>query len=516
MTEPGPTTRRQFLKTLGWLFAAGVAEPVASLVQAAEAAPSGKARQPYKLLPWTGDDFTIGHRLRDGDIPRLPVDSERSVDFVIAGGGLSGLVSAYYLRDHDFLLLEQYDEPGGHATGRSYRGIDYSLGAAYMGTNEGICGRLFDELGIQPVTLPATKNSWYWEGKWYPGISGKDQSIVYREFSRFIDECKPVWKAMPSGEPRLPLTGSELSRLDAAVFGSGLSGYDKRFLLLLDSFLKSSCCAGLNQLSALAGYYLAQDLVSPSYVFKGGNPAIARALLRALSQTGSGRVATGAFVWQIDIRDGGASVVYSLKDGSTHRVNCRRVIVAVPPLVAARIIPALDDRAKAGLLSFKFGAYLVANFCMPRKTFRGAYDNWVGSPFTFSDVILAETPYLATGTYKHEMGSVLTVYQPYGNLSPGRTLLLQGNRQAFASSLVEQLSKLVPQFQSNLEEVVLTRWGHAMVIARPGLFARLAQLQAIDTGPVILAHNSMAGLPSAESAISAARLAADKAIDVKR
>ncbi|HEY9868637.1 MAG TPA: hypothetical protein V6D08_05685, partial [Candidatus Obscuribacterales bacterium] len=74
------------MKALAWLFAAGVAEPLAGLIQETEAAPSGKGRPPYRLLPWTGDDFTIGHRLRDGDIPRLPVDCERTVDFVIAGG----------------------------------------------------------------------------------------------------------------------------------------------------------------------------------------------------------------------------------------------------------------------------------------------------------------------------------------------------------------------------------------------------------------------------------------------
>src|SRR4030095_5117333 len=211
----------------------------------------------------------------------------------------------------------------------------------------------------------------------------------------------------------------------------------------------------------------------------------------------------------------GASVVYTTKDGSVHRVNCKQAIVTAPPLVSARIIPGLDDRTKASLLWFKFGSYLVANFCMRKKVFNGAYDNWVGSPFTFSDVIVADTPYMATRTYKPEMASVLTVYQPYSNHSPGRALLLQGDRDAFATSLVTQLSKLVPQFEANLDEVVLTRWGHAMAIARPGMFAKLTQIQAGDTGPITLAHNSMAGLPSAESAISAAKFAADRALRVK-
>ena len=515
MTEQGPSSRRQFLKTLTWLAAAGVSGPLSDLFRYADAAPAEKGKKSYELAPWTGDDFTLGHKLRSGELPVMPAESERTVDFVIVGGGIAGLTSAYFLKDHNYLLLEQYDELGGQSRGRSYRGIEYSLGAAYLGSKDGIHGRLIDELGITPVELPPTKNSWYWEGKWYPGISGKDQSLFYKELERLIADCKPIWKLMPDGEPRLPLTDGELVKLDSTTFASLLEGHDPKFVSMINNFLKSSCCAGADQLSAIAGTYLLADLISPSYVFKGGNPAIAKALRQKLDKAGSGRSITGAFVWRVDLRENGASVVYTTRDGAAHRVNCKHAIVTAPPLVAARIIPDLDDRTKASLLWFKFGSYLVANFCMRKKVFNGAYDNWVGSPFTFSDVIIAETPYLATHTYKPEMGSVLTVYQPYSNQSQGRPLLLQGDREAFASSLIAQISKLVAQFQGNLDELVLTRWGHAMAIARPGMFAKLAQIQAGDTGPVSLAHNSMAGLPSAESAITAARFAADRALKVK-
>ncbi len=516
MTEQGPTSRREFLKTLSWLFAAGVSGPVGDLFRYDEAAPAVKAKKPYKLGPWTGDDFLLGHKLRMDELPKLPTESERNVDFVIVGGGIAGLTTAYYLKDQDFLLLEQYDELGGQARGRSYRGIDYSLGAAYMSSKDGIHGQLIHDLGITPVELPPTKNSWYFEGKWYPGVSGKDQSIFYKELARLIADCKPIWKLMPHGKPRLPLTGPELQKLDSTTFASFLKGHDPRFVSIMESFLKSACCAGSDQLSVIAGSYLVLDLVSPSYVFKGGNPAIGKALRQQLEKAGINRSITGAFVWRVDLKEDGASVVYSAKDGTVHRVNCKQVIVTAPPLVAARIVSGLDDRTKAALLWFKFGSYLVANFCMRKKVFSGAYDNWVGSPFTFADVIIAETPYIATQTYKPEMGSVLTVYQPYSNLSAGRGLLLQGDREAFATSLVAQLSKFVAQFERNLEEVVLTRWGHAMAIARPGLFAKLAEIQAMDTGPVTLAHNSMSGLPSVESAISAARFAADKALKLKK
>ncbi len=477
---------------------------------------SAGTQRKYRLAPWTGDDYTLGHRMRAGDIPPLPRSSERRVDFVIIGGGMAGLASAYFLRDHDFLLLEQYAELGGQSRGKSYRGLDYSLGAAYMGSSDGIYGELFADLGLKPVELPDTKNSWYREGRWFPGVRGADQDILYKSFARLIAQCKPVWKLMPNGELELPVQGPDLERLDMQPFSAHLEGYDPKFVALVDSICKSSCCGTTSELSALAGFYLMQDLVSPSYVFEGGNPALARALASRIEESGRRRCLTGTFVWNVSLRSGGASVDYSTADGAMHRVECRKVIVTAPPLVTGRIIPDLDDKAKAVLLWFKYGSYLVANFCMPKKIFDGAYDNWVGSPFTFADAVVAETPYIATGSYKKMMGSVLTVYQPYSARSTGREILYEGNREELAGELIEQLSRLVEQFQNNLDEVVLTRWGHAMVVAQPGMFAKLTRLLALDTDPLLLAHNSMRGVPSAESAIQAGRLAAQRCLGIHR
>ncbi|MBI4533471.1 MAG: FAD-dependent oxidoreductase [Candidatus Melainabacteria bacterium] len=514
------TSRRTFLRNSAYLVTSGLASALLEAcltdhdtLAANETLQSlAGVSTKYTIAPWTGDDFTLGHRLRDHDLPVLPTHSDKSIDLVIVGGGIAGLATAYYLRNENFLLLEQYSELGGQSRGQTYRGIDYSLGAAYMGTNDGIYAQLFSELGISPTELHETKNAWHWDNKWFAGVSGDTKDTIYRELKRFIVDCQPVWKLKPSGEPRLPLPSGELTRLDNTLFASYLRGYNSQFMSLMDSFCKSSCCAPPNQLSALAGFYLAEDLVCPSYVFKGGNPAIARALNEKIENSGQGRCLTGAFVWRIDLKSDGASVVYSASDGTVHRVDCRQVIVTAPPLVASRIVPELNDKVKAALLWFKYGSYLVANLCLTQKVFHGAYDNWLGSPFTFADITLAETPYLATNTYKSKMGQVLTVYQPYTNVSPGRATLLAGNRDELAGLVVEQVSRLVKDLEKHLEKIVLTRWGHAMAIARPGMFSKLTELQSLNTGPVILAHSSMEGLPSAESAISAARLAANKAL----
>ncbi len=471
-----------------------------------------KSKHSYKLAEWTGDDFTLGHRLRIGDSPKFPEHAEKSIDFIIVGGGVAGLTAAYSLRDQDFLLLEQYDDLGGHSRGSSFNGIAYSYGAAYISDIDGIYGELYAELGIEPVKLPPDRNQFYYDGEWFVGTTGDKQKPIYREFRKLLDEAKPIWDQLPQEQDVFNLSVPELQKLDSTTFASNLQSYSKDFLALLDSFCASSFGGGINQLSALAGFSLLSDLALPTYVFKGGNPAIARALSGKVNSAGGGRVYKNAFVWKIEVRDEGASVYYSLEDSSVHKVDCKHVIVATPPLVAARQLAHIPDNLKAELFRFKFCSYLVANLLMKEKLFDGKYDCFAASPYSFADITVAETPYMLTDTYKRDMGSVLTVYQPYPAGSEGRTLLLVGDRERFADSITGQVEKLVPGFMNAVEEVVLTRWGHALALAGPNHFANLAKLHKYQgQGSFTLAHSSIYGWPCVESAIQAGKSAASRA-----
>lgn len=467
----------------------------------------------YKVAPWTGDDFTFGHRLRDAQLPKFPIDAEKTVEFVIIGGGIGGLTSAYFLKDHDFLLLEQYDQLGGQSRGDFHNGIGYSYGAAYIGYIDGLMGDLLSDLQLKPVQIDNnSKNSWWWQNKWTPGIEGQSGATLYSEFKKLTADARPLWDRFYGNNPTIPLQNADLIKLDNTPFHECMKGYSPAFLSLMDSLCKSSACAGINQLSALAGYSLLEDLVLPSYVFEGGNPAIARGLISKLRESGPERCTTGAFVWQVQVTENGASVVYSRKDGSVHRIKCRHVILATPPLVAGRQLTNVPVMDRANLLGFRYGSYLVANLILKKRIFNGAYDNWVAPPFLFADITIAETPYMVSGKYKPEMGSVLTIYQPYPPASEGRPLLLAGDRQSLAKSTVQQMKKLLPDIEPQIEKIVLSRWGHAMAVTGPGYFGKMSKVSRAQTGNYSLAHCSTQGLPCAESAVQAARYAADRAL----
>jgi protoporphyrinogen oxidase len=505
-------SRRGFLRNLGLLLGFQILSPAAFAAdKAGSKTKAGSAA--HKLAPWTGDEFALCHKLRVGDFGALPQKCEKKVDFVIVGGGVAGLTAAYNLKDHDFLLLEQCADLGGHARGSSYHGIDYSYAAACLGSVEGKFAELYAALALEPILLPPEHNEFYLNGKWFAKAPQDPARPVFKELSKLLADAREVWKKIPPDGGVQEMCSGELEKLDAGTFRSGLATCSPELLALLESCCSWDFGGRAEQLSTLAGYMLLRDLVSPTYVLKGGNPAVARALSRKIAAAGSRRCLTHAFVWKIEVNEQSASVVYSLADGSSHRVECKHVIVATPPLVASRQLVHIPDLLKAQLFRFKYSSYLVTNFLLKEKLFRGEFDNFVSPPFSFADLSVAETPYMLTHSLKPEMGSVLTIYQPYPSGSEGRTLLLEGDREKFASSLAGQLEKLVPGVGKSIDEIVLSRWGHAQAVVGPGYYSRLAKMQSMQTGGACsLAHSACFGRPGIDSAITAGQTAAQRAL----
>lgn len=500
-------SRRQFIQSLSAVLLAGSVNP-------ALAASYAKANS-YKISGWTGDDFTVGHRWRVGDFPAFPASPERTADFVIVGGGISGLTAAHYLRDYDVLLLEQYEQAGGHARGGTYKGIDYSYAAAFVDTVEGIYGRLYSELGIEPKKLAAGDNSFYWESKFRPGISGDETDSLYKHFKRLTADTAAAIEILPTEDTPASISDGELAKLDATPFASMLSGFPPEFIALVDSICRSAVCGGSQRVSALTGLYLMEDLASSNYVFEGGNSAISKALIRSIDAAGSGRLQRGAFVWRADVNNGGTTINYTDKDGQPHTMACKHLILATPPMVAWRQLKNMDDQTKAQLMQFKYGSYLVANCLLNKQVFKGSYDNFFNSPFTIADVVVADTPYMLAGKYNQTMGSVLTVYRPWEPSTEGRPLLLEGDKSRFAKGIHGQIAQFVETLDDHLEEVALSRWGHAIAVPGPGYYARLAKLARLtESAQYSLAHSSVHGMPGTEAAIRGARYAADRALRI--
>jgi protoporphyrinogen oxidase len=510
--------RRAFLKSLTALFGASVPGLLfnnSAPAQKNEGEPKSAAKTwHYKVDDWTGDNYQRGHKLRDAELPAFPVESERTVEFVIVGGGIAGLSAAHYLRDHDFLLLEQYADLGGQSRGGSFQGIDYTWGPSAIGVPHGLMEELLEDLNLSPVILSSNRNRFYFDNQWVTGVEGAGNDLG-KEFKQFIEQSTPVWRAFKETQPGIPLLDGQLLKLDSVSFSQCLTGFSPKVIGLIDSMCRSYNCLGVDNISALAGYAVTEDLVLPNAIFRGGNTAIAKALVASIRDR-EHRCQTGAFVWSIDITEKSASIVYSDKDNVLHRVNCQHVIITSPPLVSARTLQNVDNATKAKMLSFKYGSFLVANCLLRQPVFQGCFSSWCASPRAFTNIIIAETPYQQIGQYSRSMGSVLTIYQPYVPGSKGRTSLIEGDKDQFGRDLTKELEQLADKLPEALEEIVFSRWGHAMVATNVGYFKRMTNLAAAQGSSFSLAHSSSQGMPTAESAVRAARLAADNCVSKKQ
>ncbi len=517
MTFDKETTRREFLQQLALLLCGLGASGGLTLSESltAEALDGSKSKSGVKLLPWTGDDFTLGHRLRNSEMPKFPAGSERNIDFVIVGGGMAALTAAHHLRDHDFLLLEQYEQTGGHARGSNSRGLWYSYGSQYLTETDGDVGQIISDMKLKPVKVGTEKNAWWDGARFLKGVDA-GSGPIFKDFKRLKSEMKSVGTKMGNATMYVSDLTPELQKLDKILLSTMLTGYSAPFMDLIEGFLKSSACGGINNLSALSGLSMLEDLVIPSYLLEGGNPALTRALAASIKKSTPERIATNAFVWSVNLSDSGASVVYQDKAGAVHRVNCKHAIIAVPPLVATRIVN-LKVPEKAQMYALRYGSYLVGNFTLSKKVFNGSFDNWLPSKYSFPDITVANTVYDLNGHYRKEMGQVLTVYQPYGAGSEGRSLLLQGDRDGFSNQLRKQLAGILgKEFEASLESVQLTRWGHAMPVTGPDYFKRMKKVLEGQTNSYSFAHSSYHGLPAAESAIRGGRIAAERALKIRK
>lgn len=507
------TGRRDFLAAGAALLAAGCAR----------AAPT----PPGELA---STNHALGHRLRDGGIPKAT--EARRARVVIVGAGIGGLSAAWRLRRagfEDFEILELEREPGGNSRWGRNATTAYPWGAHYvtLPTRESRATKLLlAELGVlhgdpeaaspryeERALCHAPQERLYRNGTWEEGLAplaGRGPAEV-DEWKRFQARMLAFHRQRGRDGRRAftaPLEFSsrdpDLLALDRSTMESWLraEGYRSEAVhWLVDYACRDDYGASYRQVSAWAGIHYFACRASTAgeerdhvLTWPEGNGLVVRELLERYRFP----ITHGALVFSAEEGTRGVQLgVYLSGEKRSVTIEAEQVIWAAqhfPP-------PLGGGQGKAARLDY--APWIVANLTLsePAHVRHGAPQSW--------DNVIYDSPSLGYVVATHQGlasrpgPTVLTWYRPLTEDSPAvaRRRLLETAREKWAEAALADLSRPHPEIRSITERIDVFANGHAMAIPRPGvIWGEARQALLARRGRVHHAHADACGLSLFEEA----------------
>jgi oxygen-dependent protoporphyrinogen oxidase len=493
-------TRRQFL-------GGGLAVSLGGLIGGGDAEAAGG--DGYKIVGWAGDEYDLPHKqLRDGAAAAEPKIWKKH-DVVVVGAGLAGLSAAFKLRHMDLQVLELASEVGGNARSARYKSWDFNIGSAYIVGIEDELGKLWAEMGMKPPPIKHPLDRWYHRGRWIPD-PWKDESIASISdpaFRKAVIGAKRAFLEVSKSKdfPENPYTNSTANalKLDRITFAEWLKPYAHPDLMaFIDAYGYGAMGAPASVVSAYGGINFYIDVIEErAYGYTDGNSHVAKLAASKVLAAGADRIRTGCMVRRIVPVSNDLARVYFTHKGESLGVEAKRVVLAVPYFVAARLIDGLSASQKYALGCQRYGSYVVASLCFD-KVVPGAfagYDNWTPSLKVFEDYLPIGWPDPEAEKKREADGQIIGLFA--GQHSPllARWRMITQRPESFARPMVEAFEKLFPGSKRHLRQVHMTRWGHCFIINRPGMFTRWLPSIRKQIGPIFLAHADGQGLPAIEA-----------------
>lgn len=463
-----------------------------------------------------------------------------SVAVAILGGGMSGLLSAYLLRDLSPVVLEQSDRFGGNSRSESWGELEYPLGAAYVcepaaGSD---AGAVFRELGVDGFTRPRGEEAavfvggkivdGWWRGEAVPAAKAQAVRLAKYLSDTLNDQENLRFPALPTRTAAAHALVSELDResfaahLRRAVFPKGEAPHPI-VATYLDRYCYSTFGASADEVSAAAGLNFLSAEFGPVLVPSGGNGRIAEAVLeRLFYQLPHRRLRPKCTVLRVGKTPPGHAIDYVDGEGKPRRILSKHVVVALPKFVALRLFDDLPADRHSAFRSIEYRAYVVANVRLRGRPERSDYDVFRldGTPAerppsleaaVSTDVVRASFAAVVGPENRPPVRrtEVLSFFRalPFTGARP--ELLADGSLEKLRRSFERELDGYLPALGISPDTVLgirLTRWGHAMPVPKAGIFrdGLPARLWAPLGETVHFAHQDNWCLPAFETAMEEA------------
>ncbi len=518
------------------------------------------------LLAWlqpqrrfTGDDVDEAHRLMfdpDAVLASAPRDVEPARrDVIVVGAGVSGLTAGYLLRDLDTVILERHSEAGGVSRMESWQGLDYAIGAAYIidpdpDSDDAREKRIFELLS--ELSLRAADEDLTRDRTKLRRIGGDANHCVFSR-RRVVPEAE-IYSAQnvrffetvldsdnyPAVPPADPALAEALDRVGFRAFlrtpalqrkwyGRTVGPISALGWEAIEYYFWGAFGATAAETSAYHGLNFFAAEFGDILIYPGGNGFITRRLADRITKERPQMLRTGSFVLRIEREPDGGFRVLTHEAGRVKVLASRALVHASPLFLAPKMMPWLPEAQRTAISTLAYRAYVVANVLLRRpidrifkqpsfqrgyeltpvhgRAIEGADTRALSSRSVFSDAVVADFP-----VWRHAERAVLTVYRPYP-YDGGRAEMLgleYGDMDREIRRAVMDMFGPHGLAAPDIEDIRLSRWGHPMIVARPGQLADGTLRRAAPAdGGLHFAHTDVQGAPAFENAVAAATDAAD-------
>jgi predicted NAD/FAD-dependent oxidoreductase len=453
----------------------------------------------------------------------------RSTDVLIAGGGVAGLAAARALRlkdIEDFALLELEDAAGGNSRGSSVGGMGCPQGAHYLplpGDDAWEVQDLLEEFGLRTRRAGvwvyderhlchSPQERLFFNGEWQDGLLplqgvGANTLAQYRKFSALVTNLRQQARwTIPVSNRLLDQVQKVLAAIKFITYMDQHGLTDPHLRWYLNYCCRDDFGAGIGTVSAWAGiHYFASrhGFSAPGMetsardgllTWPEGNAWLTRRLAAPLQD----RVHTGQVVLRIaNVKHGVEVDAFNTATQAVERWQARRVIVALPIFVAARVLQNPPDWLQQAAARTVYAPWLVANIHIS-----AALNDRPGAPPSWDNVLYGDDQNATGLGYVDAMhqslkpvpgATVLTYYRALGDVGvggisavsagvdggggvtgagmapgiAGRRWLLAQPWATWRDTILAELSQAHPDLAAKATRIDITRYGHAMAVPVP-------------------------------------------------
>lgn len=463
----------------------------------------------------------FGHLLRASQGKQATRELE--TEYIIVGGGISGVSAALTLKNHDFMLFEAGDRLGGTSACGHWEDTYFAMGAHYELAYPETFGKDVIDLlkNINVIEWNAFSELYeFVEKKYVIPESHMEQCYVQGEIESSIfsneeyqDQLATILEPF-HGKMPMPthLIEKEFHYLNEISFGEYLTEkceFSEDMARRISYQMLDDWGGTVHDVSALAGihYYVCRpydeqdvELFSPP----NGNAYFIEKMIGHMPDK-TNAIRTNTLVRSVREKDGVVECEVLNNDGSIDLIRAKGLIYtgkkhALPYILSPELIP---ERNK-----IDYAPWIVMNIAVEKGTSFGKWQN---------DVLTKDQNFLgfvdsSRQHTQHQTHDVLTAYYCFPPEHRNKLVELEEAPQPFIDATIELIEKETEQeFASKVKHVNLHFMGHAMPIPTPGYLSFEAVqrcsdrilLAGVDTGRLPLFFEACdSGIQAANELIS--------------